>query len=227
MHKIKLIQIIIVALINFLFYSNYCFSQNINWASLDKEQRHVLNLNAGLDFGLTYGVAYGFQLKTSLPIVLNIEQAHPSGNRFLEDFKTKIGGQIRWFQAGDFQFSTKLQGIFRRFNNPVARLINFGSDLSSTFGYYKPKWYVAADVGFDKAIVTHFKHSNSYKEDFPTVQDGWYEPATGGDFYYGLQTGFSFKSNDLTLKFGNVLFQDFKTKPTIPFYAQLGFNRRF
>ena len=61
-------------------------------------------------------------------------------------------------------------------------LANFGSDLSSTIGYYKPKWFVATEVGFDKAIVTHFKHSDLFKEHFPDVKDGWYEPATGGNF---------------------------------------------
>ena len=220
MKTIKLIIIIIITLI----IKNCAYSQTLNWASLDKQQRHIINLNAGLDFGVTYGIGYGYQLKTHLPIVLNIEQSHPSGNKFLEDFKTKMGGQIRWLQLGDFQFSTRIQGVFRRFENPLTRLVNFGSDMSGTFGLYRPKWFVAGEVGFDKAIVTHFKHKPSYKDDFPTVQDGWYEPATGGNFYYGLQAGFSFKRSDIYLKAGNLLVQDFKTNLFLPFYAQIGYN---
>jgi hypothetical protein len=223
MKKVKLI-----AVLSSIFIStNPVFSQVINWASMEKDQRHIVNIHAGIDFGVAYGISYGYQLKTPMPILLTIEQVHPSGNQIFDDFKTKIGGQIRWLQVADFQFSTKIQGIFRRFQNPVVRMSNFGSDLSGTFGYYKPKWFVAADVGFDKAIVTHFKHDKSYKDDFQSVQDGWYEPTTGGNFYYGLQTGFSFNKNDITLKLGKVIMQDFKSNPFIPFYAQLGYSRRF
>jgi hypothetical protein len=39
-----------------------------------------------------------------------------------------------------------------------------------------------------------------------------------------LQVGYSFKRNDLYLKAGQVITQDFKTKPFIPFYLQLGYN---
>jgi hypothetical protein len=223
MKKIKLITLIVITTI----VTNFSYGQTLNWASLDKEQRHIINLNAGLEFGVTYGIGYGYQLKTALPIVLNIEQSHPSGKDFFEDFKTKIGGQVRIVQVGDFQFSVKIQGVFRRFENPVVQLVNFGSDVSGTFGFYNSKWFLAGEIGFDKAIVTHFKHTQSYRDNFPTVQDGWYEPATGGNFYYGIQAGYSFKRSDNYLKVGNVLVQDFKTKPFIPFYAQLGFSRKF
>ena len=106
-------------------------------------------------------------------------------------------------------------------------MLNFGSDLSATAGYYKPKWLVAGEFGFDKALVTHFKHTNAFRENFPEVKDGWYQPATGGNFYYGVQAGYSFGANDITLNAGKVIQQDFKTEPTIPFYVQIGYNRKF
>jgi hypothetical protein len=117
-----------------------------------------------------------------------------------------------------------LQGIFRRFENSYARLINFGAAISTKVGYYKQHWFVAADAGFDKAIVTHFKHSNLYKENFPGVKDGWYEPSTGGNFYYGLQTGYSTKRADIYLRAGKLIEQDFQTDPMLPFYAELGLS---
>ncbi len=49
-------------------------------------------------------------------------------------------------------------------------------------------------------------------------------PATGGNFYYGIQAGFSQKKFDIYLNVGKTVSQDFKTNPTIPVYAQLGFN---
>lgn len=216
----NIIKLIIVFCLITISFSH---AQTLNWASLQKEQRHVGSVNIGLDYGVTFGLAYGYQLKTAIPIIIGGEYSLPSGKNIGDDFKTKVGGQIRWIRVGDFHFSTKVQGVFRRFENNYVRLNNFGSDLSGVIGYYKPKWFLAGEVGFDKAIVTHFKHPDLMKENFAT-KEGWYNPATGGSFYYGVQSGFSWRSHDLTLKAGKVITQEFKTEPLLPFYVQLGYN---
>jgi hypothetical protein len=200
------------------------YTQNINWQSLNKGDKHILNINSGFEYGLIYGVGYGYQLNLSLPVVLNLEYSFPSGRDFIDDFKTKIGGKVRLYKIKNFQFSVNIYGIYRRYENNLVRMQNFGSDFSGIVGYYRSKWFVAGECGFDKAIVTNLKHSQSYRDVFPQVKNGWYSPPTGGNFYYGLQTGFSFKQHDIYLKAGKIITQDFKTKPTIPFFAQLGFN---
>ena len=200
------------------------FSQEINWSNLPTEQRHLVNINAGVDYALTYGARYGYRLRSKIPAIMVLDLSIPSGDNLVDDFKTKIGGYFRLYQVKNFQFSAKILGVFRRYENLSARLLNFGSDMGIVAGYYKSKWFVAGETGFDKAIVTHFKHSAMYKENFPSVQDGWYEPATGGNFYYGLQTGLSLKRNDIYLKAGKTLTQDFTTSPMAPFYVQLGYN---
>jgi hypothetical protein len=205
--------------------SSQVFSQSVNWASLKSEQKHIANINAGWDYGLVYGLGYSHQLKSKLPILLNLSYSFPSGEKLFDDFKTKIGGQFRLYSISNFQFSVSLHGIYRRYENPLVRLQNFGSEMTGVIGYYKPKWFVAGEVGFDKAIVTHFKHSELFKETiYANVKDGWYEPATGGNFNYGIQAGYSFKRSDIVLKIGKVLTQDFKTTPLIPYYLQLGYN---
>ena len=73
---------------------------------------------------LHYGLGYGFQFKAWLfPIVVNFEYSFPSGNKIFDDFKTKIGGQIRWIEFHDFQFSTKIYGVFRRYENDFVRFL--------------------------------------------------------------------------------------------------------
>jgi len=201
-------------------------SQTLNWSNLKKDQTNIINVNVGIDYALTYGVGYGYQLKTKKPLVLNAEYSFPSGNDLLDDFKIKTGGQIRWLKTGNFYFSSKLQGVFRRYNNSYARLLNFGADLSTTAGYYKTRWFAAGELGFDKAIVTHFKHTDLYKANYPGVKDGWYEPSTGGNIYYGIQTGYSFKNKDVYLKLGKLIEQDLNTSPMLPFYIQAGVNLR-
>lgn len=212
---------LILALIFLIIYSSS--AQTLNWASLQKKQKHLANVNVGLEYGVSAGIAYGYQLKTALPIVLGLEYTMPSGKNIGDDFKTKLGGQIRWFKLSDFNFNTRIQGVFRRFESNYVTLTNFGADVSGTLGYYKPRWFVAGEVGFDKAIVTHFKHSDLMNDNF-VAKNGWYMPATGGNFYYGLQTGFSWKSHDVTLKIGKVVNQDFRTEPLLPLYAQVGYT---
>ncbi len=184
-------------------------------------------INAGLDYGVTLGAGYGYHFKTAMPLVAVADFSLPSGSTILDDFKTRIGAQFRFAKAGDFQFSGRVYGVFRRYQNDFARLLNFGSDMSIVAGYYKKKFFIAGEAGFDKAIVTHFNHSDAYKELFPGVQDGWYDPATGGNFYYGLQAGYSFSKSDLVLRLGSLVEQDFRTKPTLPFYVGIGYVLKF
>jgi len=203
-------------------------AQTINWASINDGNKHIVNANFGLEYGVIYGLGYGYQITTRLfPIVVNLEYSFPSGNKIFDDFKTKIGVQIRWIEYHGFQFSTKIYGVFRRYENDFVRLVNFGCDMSGIIGYYRPRLFVAGEVGFDKAIVTNFMHSKVYKDQYPGVVDGWYEPATGGNFYYGLQAGFSFGKQDVYLRAGKILTQDYKTTPMVPIYGQLGYNIKF
>jgi hypothetical protein len=201
------------------------FAQTINWAGLKSNQKHLVHVNAGWNYGLVYGAGYSYQLKSKMPVLLNISSSFPSGAKILDDFKTKIGGQIRLYRIRNFQFSASIHGIYRKYENPLVRLQNFGSEMTGVIGYYKPKWFISGELGFDKAIVTHFKHSESYKANvYANVKDGWYEPATGGNFNCGVQTGYSFSRSDIIVKLGAVMTQDFKTTPLIPYYFELGYN---
>lgn len=203
-------------------------AQTVNWANLKKEDRHIITGSIALKNGLQYGAGYGYKINHKLfPVILQADYASLSGSNLLDDFKARAGLNIRWISFHHFQFSTGLYGVFRRYQNDFVRLGNFGSDLNGVIGYYRNKWFVAGEVGFDKAIVTHFKHSAAYKAQYPGVVNGWYETSTGGNFYYGLQAGFSLKRYDVWIKAGKTIEQDFKTSPLVPVYGQLGFNLKF
>lgn len=217
----------ILIIIPFLLAMHAGFSQTINWGSLLRDQKHIVNLNLGTEYGLVFGAGYGYKLNNRIPLILNIEYSSPAGKNILDDFKAKPGINIRWIRAGNIHFSTKIQGVFRRYQNNYVRMVNWGSDMSGAIGYYKPKWFVAGEAGFDKAIITHFLHSEEALTKYPSIRDGWYQTSTGGNFRYGLQAGYSYRVYDLGLNAGKVLSQDFKTTPTVPFYVSLGINRRF
>ena len=216
----------ILLIIAFSFSKNKMYAQAINWENISKQNEHLVHANAGTEYGITAGLGYHRLIAVKrFPLWIGGECSIPSGNQLADDFKVRLGAQIRIAALNHFQFSARIQGISRRYHNQSVRLFNFGSDFAGTFGYYRKNWFLGAEAGFDKAIITNFKHSEWYKRNiYNNVQDGWYEPATGGNFYYGLQGGFSMKKIDITIKAGKILQQDFKSQPLLPFYGQLGVN---
>lgn len=201
-------------------------AQNVNWRSFKSEQNHLAHIQTGWDYGLTLGLGYGYKFNTRLPILANIEFSAPMGQNLFDDFKTKIGAQLEVLKTGSFSATLKVYSPFRRYENSRVSLSSFGSEFSGVLGYYKPKWFVSGEFGFDKAIATHITHSELARENYPNIQNGWYVP-TAGNYFYGIQTGISFRGNDLSLKAGRLISQGFKTAPFIPFLAQLGYSRRF
>lgn len=204
-------------------------AQVINWENVSKQHKQLLHVNAGAEYGVIAGIGYHHLLPVKkFPIWVGGEFSLPLGNELADDFKVKSGVQIRLASISHFRFSARLQAVSRRYHNSSVAVFNFGSDVAGTLGYYRRHWFLGAEAGFDKAIVSHFKHSAWYKKNiYNNVVDGWYEPATGGNFYYGLQGGYSLKKNDITLKAGKLLQQDFNSQPLLPFYGQLGVNFRF
>lgn len=203
-------------------------AQSINWASLQPDRPKILHAFSGIEHGSVFGVGLSEYYPNSLfPVLSHLEFSTPFGETFLDDFKAKLGGQINWWQSGPWYFSMRLQGIFRRYQGDVVRLLNFGSDIAGAIGYYRPHWHIATEIGIDKAIVTHFRHQDVYYAIHPEVVDGWYEPATGGNFYYGIQTGLSWSKVDFMVKAGKLFNQDFRRKPFVPMYAQISISWKY
>ncbi len=201
------------------------YGQNINWRSLKSEQKHLFTINFGFDYASAVGLGYGYKLNSNIPIVLNAEMSMPFGQKITDDFKTKIGGQIEVLHISDFSTTIKAYSIFRRNGSEFNRLLNFGSEFSIVSGYYSPNWNVAGEFGFDKAIVTHVKHSDLMRQNNPDLKNGWYIP-TGGNFSLGIQTSYSIGNNDLSLKLGTLIQQDLKSKPLLPYYTELAYTKR-
>ncbi len=202
-------------------------AQNINWANLQPEEKHIVNINTGLDYGIVFGAGYGYRLRGNMPIVLNADYSQPAGKDIFDDLKTRAGVQARLLKVGDFQFTARVHGIFRKYESQIIRMANFGSDMSGVAGYYRKRWYMAAEFGFDKAIVTKFTPTSVSREGYEGATGGWYQPATGGNFYYGLLAGVSIGKADIYVNGGKVVTQDFKMTPFLPYYGRIGVSYKF
>jgi len=221
----KKISLLVTAIA--LFFIPYLGkAQNVNWKSFSDSHQQLINLNVGWDYAPSVGLGYGYRINSKIPVVMNASFSLPLGHNLPDDFKTKLGAQLKVVSIGNFSATAKVYGLFTRYQSDYTRLLSFGSEFAAVAGFYKKHWYVAGECGFDKAISTQVMNSGKMKEYYPGIQDGWYVP-TGGNFFYGIQSGISFKTNDVTLNLGKTITQDFKSTPLIPFYFQVGFNRRF
>ena len=201
-------------------------AQNLNWQAFQPGQNQAVYIQAGWDYGATFGAGYAYRFDLKMPVLANIEFSAPAGKDLFDDFKVRIGGQVEAFRSGSFAATARIYSPIRRYQNNEVTLFNFGGEFAALAGFYRPKWFVAGEFGFDKAIATHVKPSAQARENYPDIQGGWYVP-TGGNFFYELQTGFSLGANDISLKAGKVIAQDFKTQPFVPFSLQVGYLRRF
>lgn len=219
----------LMVFIVFIHFHNNLSAQTINWSNNFKDKKHLLHLNLGMEYGLTVGLGYHYLIPIKhFPLWIGGELSAPLGSKLFDDHKVKLGTQIRVIKLNRFQFTALVQGISRRYQNQSVTLYNFGSHFAGTIGYYQHKWFFGIESGFDKAIVTNFKHSEWYRRNiYDNVQDGWYQPSTGGNFYYVLIGGISSKNIDFTMRAGKILQQDFSSQPLVPVYGQVGINFKF
>ena len=218
---------IIIATLIFVMSVGYTSAQNINWQSLNIEQKSLGYLNAGYDFGMTTQIGYGYKLDAFRPILLTADYSFPMGEDLIDDFKIKLGGQIAIFEKNNFIASAKFYGIFRRHQTNLVRMLSFGAELSALAGYYQPTWHIAGEFGFDKSIITHLTHSDVFRDNFPIITDGWYIPS-GGHLYYGIQGSKTLnKSFELSLRAGATNAQVNDENAPLPYYTQIGLVWRF
>lgn len=216
----------IIAIIAFFGMAASASAQIVNWQAFTPEQKNLVYLQAGWDYSTNFGAGYGRRFDTKLPFLATIEYSFPAGERLFDDFKVRIGGQVEVIRTGGFSATVKAYCPIRRYENSLTTLFNFGGEFSGVAGFYRQRWFVAGEFGFDKAIATHVKHSENALENYPGLQSGWYVP-TGGNWFFGLQSGFSFGSSGISLKAGKLVSQGFKNTPFVPFFAQLAYQRRF
>jgi len=214
-------------LLTILFSFNFANSQNINWQSFQEDQKNLAYLNLGYDFGLTTQLGYGYKLKAFKPILLTTDLSVPMGNDFLDDFKFRIGGQMEVFEKNNFSVSTKILATTRRHETNLVRQVGIGTEISLTAGYYKPKWHMAFEIGFDKFLATHLQQGEIMKSNFPEIQDGWFSNS-GGQFFYGLQGSKTLgKRMEINFRLGTTNAQGNHENALLPYYFQLGLMYKY
>lgn len=201
-------------------------AQGINWTELAEGKKHFVTLNFGVDNSSYYGLSYGYKIgKTDLPLMVDAAFEIPFGREVFDDWSSRVGLQYRLWNHNNLWWSARASVIFRKYESDVADLLNFGSGLSTLFGYQKPHWGVAGEFSYERSEVTKIKN-HLLVDYYPEITDGWYN-TPGGNFKFGLQANARIKTVNLFVHSGVTFGQDFENNPTLPFYAKVGINKSF
>lgn len=215
-----------VILFSILFiFSNTLRSQEIAWYNMDQQSGHMVTLHVGADFVSSFGLSYGYKFKGKIPFVIGTELTTPFGGQIMDDFKASLTAQTIFRPVKNMGITVKPSMSCRRYGSDAAVLVNISTGLSTTVGYYRDTWSVAAEAGYDHSNATLIK-PRLLKEYYPGSQEEWYG-STGGNFNFGLVTSYWMGSTGVSLKGGKTFGQNFEDNPTLPFYADFSLLRKF
>lgn len=201
-------------------------AQSINWNSLNTSQQ-IVTSEIGWDYGVVFGIGYSWKPIPNTQLLLHFNFSVPTGNNLLDDYRAKIGGQLLILNKTHMKCSMSFAGVYRRYSNPLVRILNLGSEIMGTMGLYKDSWFIAAELSLDNALFTHFNHTKIFRNtNFLEVNDGWYSSITNGNFFFGIQIGASFMTSDCIINLGKVVAMDFRSSPLIPYHLKLTYNYR-
>ena len=106
---------------------------------------------------------------------VSLEGGVVAGKADLGDYRVRMTGQVQLAQYRALRLAVRGAAITRGTSNDVFRAVNFGADVGAIGGLYRRRWFVAAEMGFDKAILTHLTHTRLYRDRYyAEAKDGWY-----------------------------------------------------
>jgi hypothetical protein len=203
-------------------------AQDVNWKSINQSRMNLGHFRFGYNYGTVAQFGYGRLMNLYKPLLFTADFSMPMGENLFDDFKLRYGGQVNIYEKNNFVVAGKILGNFRRIETSMVRIAGFGAELSAIAGYYKSTWHIAGELGFDKAISSHAKHSDEMRNNaYTEINDGWYVP-TGGNWHYGIQGSKSIgQTYDFTLRLGATTAQGNDEDALLPFYLSIGVNKRF
>jgi len=223
--RMKTFYISIVLLITLKI--NTTSAQDVSWTEVEEGHKHFVTLNAGADHSTYYGLEYGYVIcQKSSPIILDVEFNHPFGKDILDDWYLRTGLKTKLWSHNNLSWTARASFITRRYESSTAKFVNLGADFNTLFGYHKNWWGIAAEVNYDRSLLTHIDNGIIVTENYPEATDGWYK-TRGGNFKFGVQAHANIKSVNLFLHIGKAFGQDFKDNPILPAFAKISINKSF
>lgn len=142
------------------------------------------------------------------------------------DFRARVGTQTSLLRWRSLHVTGSATFIARGTQNQIYRGFDFGADFTGTLGVYRRGWFVAGEIGKDKAIITHVVNSAWYRQNiYPDAKDGWYLDA-GGTVHYGLAAGLALGPMEMVVRAGWLRTETWD-QMSPPVYASVGMGIGF
>jgi hypothetical protein len=190
-------------------------------------ERHRVYTTFGLDPAFVTSVGYA----RTFPVMahefqMTGEVGMASHRADTHDFRSRVGLQTSLVRWKAVNLSGSATFVSRGTDNAIYRGFNFGADLAGAVGVYRPRWFVAGEMGLDKAVITHVTHSAYYRDTFyPDEKDGWYLDA-GGTIHHGLSAGLTLGKAELVTRAGWLRTERYNSLMP-PFYGTVGLGVGF
>jgi len=107
----------------------------------------------------------------------------------LSSWSLAAGASARLFDRPGFDVLGSARLSLALAQNEVHTALSYGYRLGVHPGYYRPKWYVAADLGLRGNLGANLWHTEGYLAEMPSAGDGGYWTGTTY-LYLGAGAGF-------------------------------------
>jgi len=128
--------------------------------------------NFGLDPAVltTFGYARGFEAAfINRHVTASAELSLPVSKLDLNDYRLKIGARASVINYNSWDFSIPIHLILRGTQNWMHTATNFGADITALFGYYRDRWFVNLEFGYDSAFMTKIQLPTDIKSTTITI----------------------------------------------------------
>jgi hypothetical protein len=218
---------ILLSLLLCLALTPVLYGQSYNWADALPRATHIVSAQLGWEYAAIAGLSYGYRLPTCRPLVFQAGISAPFGQSALDDFTLQAGLRGVAWERHHLKAILALGGSYQHYASELVRIGTLGAELQAELGIYRPRWFVAGETGLHLGLAARLRHSEIYTQTiYATARDGWYGPVSGGFVHGGIQTGYSFKRNDLVFRIGYLQSVTSGTNALIPYYTTLGYNWR-
>lgn len=186
-----------------------------------------VQLTMGLDPAVIPGIGYSHVMSLAgAPAQVGLEGGVVAGEADLRDYRARLSGQVELVHYRALRVAASAAFVARGTSNDVYRATNFGADVGAVGGVYRRRWFLAAETGFDKPIVSRLSHTQLYRDRYyADAKNGWYVES-GGTWRFGAVGGVTMGRTELMLRGGVPRTQGGESLP-IPGYLSLGLGVRF
>jgi hypothetical protein len=196
--------------------------------NIPSTQGQSIYLNLGLDPTFVAGVGYAYTLPISAikrSLTLYGEATLPVLRPDLGDYQLQIGTRIPIVGYKNWGLLNRLNLKNTGQKTWMYTANGFSLEECLLGGYFAPKSFVGVEFGYTKFVLTHYKHTDEYREQvFEDAQDGWYWN-TGGIFTVGAQGGFRIgKRFEVGLRAGAFRTEQWNFPSGSPFLVNLTLN---